>query len=105
MNNSESGRKLNHAVNTTSKAVGGAFSMAKGAFSNLWSSMTTPPIILNTPPKFSDDACDEYSTAKPAVADNTNTRNISINIENEDDTTRRLSQRQTVTQKKNNEGY
>lgn len=52
MNNSESGRKINQAVNTTSKAVGGALSQAKGALSNWWSSMTTPPIIPNTSPKF-----------------------------------------------------
>lgn len=43
MNNSESGRKLNQAVNTTSKAVGGAILQAKGALSNWWSSMTTAP--------------------------------------------------------------
>lgn len=52
MNNSESGRKINQAVNTTSKAVGGALSQAKGALSNWWSSMTTPPIISSVPPKF-----------------------------------------------------
>ena len=52
MSNSESGRKLNQAVNTTSKAVGGALSQAKGAFSNWWSSITTPPIIASTPPVF-----------------------------------------------------
>lgn len=43
MNNSESGRKINQAVNTTSKAVGGAISQAKGAFSNWWSAITTQP--------------------------------------------------------------
>lgn len=43
MSSSESGRKLNQAVNTTSKAVGGALSQAKGAFSNLWSAFTAPP--------------------------------------------------------------
>lgn len=52
MNNSESGRKINQAVNTTSKAVGGALTQAKGALSNWWSSMTTPPLIPNTPPKY-----------------------------------------------------
>lgn len=44
MNSSESGRKLNQAVNTTSKAVGGALSQAKGAFSNFWSAFTAPTV-------------------------------------------------------------
>lgn len=49
MNNSESGRKLNQAVNTTSKAVGGAILQAKGALSNWWSAMTTqPPVIAQS---------------------------------------------------------
>ncbi|XP_059617336.1 late secretory pathway protein AVL9 homolog [Phlebotomus argentipes] len=39
----EGGRKLNQAVNTTSKAVGGALLQAKGAFSTWWSTITTPP--------------------------------------------------------------
>ena len=41
MQSTEGGRKLNQAVNTTSKAVGGAITQAKGAFSNWWSSMTS----------------------------------------------------------------
>lgn len=41
MQSTEGGRKLNQAVNTTSKAVGGALTQAKGAFSNWWSSITT----------------------------------------------------------------
>lgn len=49
MNNSESGRKLNQAVNTTSKAVGGAILQAKGALSNWWSAMTTqPPVVAQS---------------------------------------------------------
>ncbi|KAG7209136.1 hypothetical protein KM043_015280 [Ampulex compressa] len=47
MQNTESGRKLNQAmvstgraVATTGKAVGGAISQAKGAFSNWWSTLT-----------------------------------------------------------------
>lgn len=49
MNNSESGRKLNQAVNTTSKAVGGAILQAKGALSNWWSAISThPPIQPST---------------------------------------------------------
>ncbi|BFG01219.1 late secretory pathway protein AVL9 homolog [Drosophila madeirensis] len=43
MQNSESGRKINQAVNTTSRAVGGAISQAKGAFSSWWSAITTTP--------------------------------------------------------------
>lgn len=46
MNNSESGRKLNQAVNTTSKAVGGAILQAKGALSTWWSAMTTQPLVV-----------------------------------------------------------
>lgn len=38
MQSSEGGRKLNQAVNTTSKAI----IQAKGAFSNWWSSVTAP---------------------------------------------------------------
>lgn len=51
MNSSESGRKLNQAVNTTSKAVGGALSQAKGAFSTFWSAFTAPtaPAVPITP--------------------------------------------------------
>lgn len=41
MHNTESGKKINQAVNNTSKAVGGAISSAKGALSSWWSSMTT----------------------------------------------------------------
>lgn len=42
MQNSESGRKLNQAVNSTSRAVGGAINTAKGAFSTWWTSITAP---------------------------------------------------------------
>lgn len=48
MHNTESGRKINQAVNNTSRAVGGALSHAKGALSNWWSSMTTAPPIQAT---------------------------------------------------------
>ncbi|KAL5275565.1 AVL9 family protein [Megaselia abdita] len=41
MHNTESGKKINQAVNNTSKAVGGAISSAKGALSSWWNSMTT----------------------------------------------------------------
>lgn len=45
MNNSESARKLNQAVNNTGRAVGEAFSQAKGAFSSLWSTFAAPPSV------------------------------------------------------------
>lgn len=48
MQNSESGRKINQAVNTTSRAVGGAISQAKGALSSWWSSITTAPPANST---------------------------------------------------------
>lgn len=48
MNNSESARKLNQAVNNTGRAVGEALSQAKGAFSSLWSTFTAQP--TNTEP-------------------------------------------------------
>lgn len=41
MSSSESGRRINQAVTTTGKAVGGAIIQAKGAFSHWWSSLTT----------------------------------------------------------------
>ncbi|KAH8288160.1 hypothetical protein KR054_006040 [Drosophila jambulina] len=47
MQNSESGRKINQAVNNTSRAVGGAISQAKGAISSWWSSITTQPANAN----------------------------------------------------------
>lgn len=47
MNNSESGRKINQAVNTTSRAVGGALVHAKGAISSWWSAITTQPTTYN----------------------------------------------------------
>lgn len=50
MNNSESARKLNQAVNNTSKAVGGAILQAKGAFSTFWSTFTAPTVTANTIP-------------------------------------------------------
>lgn len=67
MNSSESGRKLNQAVNTTSKAVGGALSQAKGAFSNFWSAFTAPavpatPITIQPSNELTDETI-------PSVAD------------------------------------
>lgn len=69
MHSSESGRKLNQAVNTTSKAVGGALTQAKGAFSNFWSVFSAPTApaatITSTTNQPLDDTIDETS---PTVA-------------------------------------
>lgn len=85
MNNSESGRKINQAVNTTSKAVGGALSQAKGALSNWWSSMTTPPIIESAPPKFVVQDEHEYGAVQnigtnPIESPNENDNNAIENV-------------------------
>ncbi|XP_058443728.1 late secretory pathway protein AVL9 homolog [Malaya genurostris] len=48
MQNSESGRKLNQAVNNTSRAVGGALTTAKGALSTWWTSITAPVPAANS---------------------------------------------------------
>lgn len=48
MNNSESARKLNQAVNNTSKAVGGALSQAKGAISSFLSTFSVQPVTATT---------------------------------------------------------
>lgn len=85
MNNSESGRKINQAVNTTSKAVGGALTQAKGALSNWWSSMTTPPIIANAPPKFVSENENEFGSfqnisTNPSVNPNENGDNALENV-------------------------
>ncbi|KAH8275058.1 hypothetical protein KR018_005189 [Drosophila ironensis] len=79
MQNSESGRKINQAVNTTSRAVGGAISQAKGALSNWWSSITTAPANANAntnphPPNSTvpsgeqDEACDGSEGAPGAAS-------------------------------------
>ncbi|XP_055617086.1 late secretory pathway protein AVL9 homolog [Toxorhynchites rutilus septentrionalis] len=60
MQNSESGRKLNHAVNSTSRAVGGAISTAKGAFSTWWTSITAP-VVASQPQSESAQANDVLS--------------------------------------------
>ncbi|XP_055389654.1 late secretory pathway protein AVL9 homolog [Condylostylus longicornis] len=87
MNNSESGRKLNQAVNTTSRAVGGALSQAKGAFSNWWSSMTTQNHNLNNEEKsFQNQTtknCDDKNNSVEIDDDN----NSQIKIENSDNAT------------------
>lgn len=65
MHNSESGRKINQAVNTTSRAVGGAISQAKGAFSNWWSAMTTqPPVSIQSSNEEDNDKLSTFQNVK-----------------------------------------
>lgn len=63
MNNSESARKLNQAVNNTGRVVGEAFSQAKGAFSSFWSTFATPP-----------------SVAVPVVSDSNSKAQVKTNV-------------------------
>lgn len=70
MNSSESGRKLNQAVNTTSKAVGGALSQAKGAFSNFWSAFTAPTAAaVPTTPTINQPSNEMIDEIAPTIAD------------------------------------
>ncbi|KAG5888480.1 hypothetical protein JTB14_022108 [Gonioctena quinquepunctata] len=70
MNNTEGGRKINQAmtstgkaVATTSKAVGGALSQAKGAFSNWWSNfMVNPEQGQKVPDSQAEEALADNST-------------------------------------------
>uniref|UniRef100_A0A1A9UHY0 UDENN domain-containing protein n=1 Tax=Glossina austeni TaxID=7395 RepID=A0A1A9UHY0_GLOAU len=66
MQNSESGRKINQAVNSTSRAVGGAISQAKGAFSNWWSSITIPSTQLTSSSVISGNCGDSTDKQNPS---------------------------------------
>uniref|UniRef100_A0A1B0G5M5 UDENN domain-containing protein n=1 Tax=Glossina morsitans morsitans TaxID=37546 RepID=A0A1B0G5M5_GLOMM len=66
MQNSESGRKINQAVNSTSRAVGGAISQAKGAFSNWWSSITIPSTQLTSSSVISGNCGDSTGKQNPS---------------------------------------
>lgn len=87
INNSESGRKLNQAVNTTSKAVGGAILQAKGALSNWWSSMTTTPpatVAQSSPdsaPASADDTEEDGQEPEFNCEDDPNHKPIALPIE------------------------
>lgn len=72
MNNSESARKLNQAVNTTSKAVGGAILQARGAISNFWSSFTAPTTVTATPVSSdsSNDSQPDFDSDSETIAAN-----------------------------------
>lgn len=81
MNNSESGRKINQAVNNTSRAVGGALTHAKGAISSWWSAITTQPAIYNE-----DDTIDKQNLEGNAKSvDDSNLDTIVNNVMNADD--------------------
>lgn len=65
MNNSESARKLNQAVNNTSKAVGGAISQAKEAFSSFWSTFSAPNAATPAPANFEAHMKSDTFDAEP----------------------------------------
>lgn len=67
MQNSESGRKINQAVNTTSRVVGVALSQAKGTFSTWWSSITTPPTQAAAPAEVGDGENSTAVSVKPSM--------------------------------------
>lgn len=74
MQSSESGRKLNQAVGkavtSTGKAVGGAISHAKGAFSTWWSSVTTTtgiPVAI-TPDATSPESETKFGNEEKTVS-------------------------------------
>ncbi len=75
MNNSESGRKINQAVNTTSRAVGGALTSAKGAISSWWSAITQPALYND------DDTLDKRNSLD---GNNKNIEDIGCNEMNVD---------------------
>lgn len=75
MQNSESGRKINQAVNNTSRAVGGAISQAKGAFSYWWSSITTTPANTNSANSDNTNNTNESNT-------NRSSQEISVTFQN-----------------------
>lgn len=89
MNNSESARKINQAVSTTGKAVGGAISQAKGALNSWWSSMTTQaPATINLPlpqQQVNNESNSNVVYGIDDVVETTDDNNKSIigNVENE----------------------
>ncbi|XP_023309531.2 late secretory pathway protein AVL9 homolog [Lucilia cuprina] len=84
MQNSESGRKINQAVNNTSRAVGGAISQAKGAFSYWWSSITTTPNNSASPSLDSGNATEAITTRGQEISvtfqNNSNEDKIEVGI-------------------------
>lgn len=83
MNNSESARKLNQAVN---KAVGGAILQAKGAFSTFWSTFTAPTVTANTVP------IDNVEAAVPIMKfDDESVENMKDNSDIKENTIKQIS--------------
>ena len=85
MQNSESGRKINQAVNNTSRAVGGAISQAKGAFSYWWSSITTNPTNAANSTNAGETNNDDVNSNRPqeisvTFQNNTNEDKIEVGI-------------------------
>lgn len=84
MQNSESGRKINQAVNNTSRAVGGAISQARGAFSYWWSSITTTPANSATASTDAGSTLDSNSTVPQEISvtfqNNSNEEKIEVGI-------------------------
>ncbi|BET03358.1 Transport protein Avl9 [Nesidiocoris tenuis] len=78
MQTTEGGRKLNQAmastgrvVATTGRAVGGALSQAKGAFSSWWSNLTTSPTLAQAADSNADEAevADAPDASDEAISD------------------------------------
>ncbi|ODM92820.1 Late secretory pathway protein AVL9 [Orchesella cincta] len=67
MQSSESGRKIKETVASTGKAVGGAISQAKGAFSTWWSSVTTGIPVATTPDSIPPETGETKFYDKPAT--------------------------------------
>lgn len=89
MQSTEGGRKLNQAVNTTSKAVGGAITNAKGALSNWWSSMTTQQQVTTR----EDDGRAGNTTTTEDTNDNDDDLEIVAHLPVSEDFARSLSRR------------
>ncbi|XP_011179949.1 late secretory pathway protein AVL9 homolog [Zeugodacus cucurbitae] len=94
MQNSESGRKINQAVNTTSRVVGVALSQAKGTFSTWWSSITTPPtqIAAAAATDIGDGENNTAATVKPVMEQLTEQpQEISITFQKHNDDPERVN--------------
>ncbi|CAB0004507.1 unnamed protein product [Nesidiocoris tenuis] len=85
MQTTEGGRKLNQAmastgrvVATTGRAVGGALSQAKGAFSSWWSNLTTSPTLAQAADTNADEAEVADAPDDEAISDFAPPRQIGI---------------------------
>lgn len=89
MQTSDSGRKINQAmvstgraVATTSKAVGGAISQAKGVFSNWWTNLLVSPEPIQKALEALPDCDIEETTAEATIEENIPNEIISKNLSN-----------------------